>query len=344
MNSLKRTPATAPATGNPLADQLARRLETRKACVVVVGLGYVGLPLARGVLAAAGSAVLGFDTDANKVQTPATTAKATSGTSTPSPRARTPPASAKIRGHRRLRARYRRSRRDPDLRPHAAGRVPRARPRVHRKHSSGPIDRRTPAPRPGCRPGSTTYPGTTRRRCMRAAARESVRAARRNRLLHVAYSPEREDPGNRAFRHPSAFPKSSAVSKRIQHSDSPVALYAAWSKVVEVSSSRGRRGVQDPRKYLSRDQHRPGERAEDAVRPRWGIDVWEVIEAAKTKPFGFQAFYPGPGLGGHCIPIDPFYLTWVARQYGSTRDSSNWPARSTPRCPQYVVDRGSSRR
>ena len=51
---------------------------------------------------------------------------------------------------------------------------------------------------------------------------------------------------------------------------------------------------------------------------RMGIDVWEVIEAAKTKPFGFQAFYPGPGLGGHCIPIDPFYLTWVARKYGLT--------------------------
>ena len=65
---------------------------------------------------------------------------------------------------------------------------------------------------------------------------------------------------------------------------------------------------------------------------RMGIDVWEVIDAAKTKPFGFQAFYPGPGLGGHCIPIDPFYLTWLARKHGMTRGSSSWPARSTPAC------------
>ncbi len=66
---------------------------------------------------------------------------------------------------------------------------------------------------------------------------------------------------------------------------------------------------------------------------RMGIDVWEVIEAAKTKPFGFQAFYPGPGLGGHCIPIDPFYLTWEARQLRhAPRGSSSWPARSTPPC------------
>ena len=65
---------------------------------------------------------------------------------------------------------------------------------------------------------------------------------------------------------------------------------------------------------------------------RMGIDVWEVIEAAKTKPFGFQAFYPGPGLGGHCIPIDPFYLTWAARRTACTPGSSSWPVRSTRRC------------
>ena len=64
-----------------------------------------------------------------------------------------------------------------------------------------------------------------------------------------------------------------------------------------------------------------------------GIDVWEVIDAAKTKPFGFMPFYPGPGLGGHCIPIDPFYLTWKAREYERARPaSSSWRARSTCRC------------
>jgi UDP-N-acetyl-D-glucosamine dehydrogenase len=62
------------------------------------------------------------------------------------------------------------------------------------------------------------------------------------------------------------------------------------------------------------------------------IDVWEVIDAAKTKPFGFMPFYPGPGLGGHCIPIDPFYLSWKARQNGFDAGSSSWPVTSTPRC------------
>ena len=63
------------------------------------------------------------------------------------------------------------------------------------------------------------------------------------------------------------------------------------------------------------------------------IDVWEVIDAAKTKPFGFMPFYPGPGLGGHCIPIDPFYLSWKARQTGFEAGSSSWPGTSTARCP-----------
>jgi len=65
---------------------------------------------------------------------------------------------------------------------------------------------------------------------------------------------------------------------------------------------------------------------------RMNIDVWEIIDAAATKPFGFMPFYPGPGLGGHCIPIDPFYLSWKTRQAGSKRGSSSWRATSTRRC------------
>ena len=72
---------------------------------------------------------------------------------------------------------------------------------------------------------------------------------------------------------------------------------------------------------------------------RMGIDVWEVIDAAKTKPFGFQAFYPGPGLGGHCIPIDPFYLTWVARQYGLTTRFIELAGEVNTAMPGYVVSR-----
>jgi UDP-N-acetyl-D-glucosamine dehydrogenase len=72
---------------------------------------------------------------------------------------------------------------------------------------------------------------------------------------------------------------------------------------------------------------------------RMGIDVWEVIDAAKTKPFGFQAFYPGPGLGGHCIPIDPFYLTWVARQYGSSTRFIELAGEVNTAMPAYVVSK-----
>jgi UDP-N-acetyl-D-glucosamine dehydrogenase len=72
---------------------------------------------------------------------------------------------------------------------------------------------------------------------------------------------------------------------------------------------------------------------------RMGINVWEVIEAAKTKPFGFQAFYPGPGLGGHCIPIDPFYLTWVARKYGLTTRFIELAGQINTAMPAYVVNR-----
>ena len=72
---------------------------------------------------------------------------------------------------------------------------------------------------------------------------------------------------------------------------------------------------------------------------RMGIDVWEVIEAAKTKPFGFQAFYPGPGLGGHCIPIDPFYLTWVARKHGLTTRFIELAGEINTSMPAYVVSK-----
>ena len=70
-----------------------------------------------------------------------------------------------------------------------------------------------------------------------------------------------------------------------------------------------------------------------------GIDVWEVIDAARTKPFGFQAFYPGPGLGGHCIPIDPFYLSWLARQHGVEREFIELAGEVNTRMPEYVVER-----
>jgi UDP-N-acetyl-D-glucosamine dehydrogenase len=96
--------------------------------------------------------------------------------------------------------------------------------------------------------------------------------------------------------------------------------------------------MQNPREYVPGREYRPCQRAASSLRPH-GIDVWEVIGVAKTKPFGFHAFYPGPGLGGHCIPIDPFYLTWIARKYGMTMRFIELAGEINTAMPTYVVDR-----
>ena len=150
--------------------------------------------------------------------------------------------------------------------------------------------------------------------------------------FHLAFSPEREDPGNPAS-------KVAEVSKVVGGLtpaclEKAVELYGrAIKTVVPVSSCR----VAEATKLLENIFRSVNIALVNELKLVYGamdIDVWEVIEAAKTKPFGFMAFYPGPGLGGHCIPIDPFYLTWKAREFERrTRGSSSWRARSTPPCP-----------
>src|SRR5262249_28044486 len=162
---------------------------------------------------------------------------------------------------------------------------------------------------------STTYPGTTRDVLIPILEASGLKAGRD---FFVAYSPEREDPGNPAFctrTIPKVVGGLDAVSR-----DLAVALYEpVVESVVPVSGVE----VAEACKILENTYRAVNIALVNELKvvfERMGIDVWEVIEAAKTKPFGFQAFYPGPGLGGHCIPIDPFYLTWVARKYGvSTR-------------------------
>jgi UDP-N-acetyl-D-glucosamine dehydrogenase len=130
----------------------------------------------------------------------------------------------------------------------------------------------------------------------------------------LAFSPEREDPGNKQF-------KTVQIPKVIGGVNGPSALAAqllygkTFEKVVLVSSTR----AAEMTKLLENIYRSVNIALVNELKClclRMGIDIWEVIEAAKTKPFGFTAFYPGPGLGGHCIPIDPFYLTWKAREYG----------------------------
>jgi len=155
---------------------------------------------------------------------------------------------------------------------------------------------------------STTYPGTTEDEMYPILAKTGLKEGVD---FFLGYSPEREDPGNPSF-DTGSIPK--VVSAMSPGGLSLVnALYSTIVRTVVVSSPK----VAESSKILENTYRAVNIALVNELKvvlARLGIDVWEVIEAAKTKPFGFQAFYPGPGLGGHCIPIDPFYLTWKARE------------------------------
>jgi UDP-N-acetyl-D-glucosamine dehydrogenase len=181
---------------------------------------------------------------------------------------------------------------------------------------------------------STTYPGTTRD-VLRPELESGGLEAGRD--FFLAYSPEREDPGNP--RHSAAsIPKvvggwdetSGALAR---------ALYgAAVPEVVAVSTCE----VAEACKILENTYRAVNIALVNELKlvfERMKIDVWEVIDAARTKPFGFQAFYPGPGLGGHCIPIDPYYLTWIARSYGIHTRFIELAGEVNTAMPHHVIER-----
>jgi UDP-N-acetyl-D-glucosamine dehydrogenase len=151
----------------------------------------------------------------------------------------------------------------------------------------------------------------------------------------VAFSPEREDPGN-AKHSVTSIPK---VVGGLDEAggDAACALYGCVvPKVVRVSTPE----IAEACKILENTYRAINIALVNEMKmlyDRMGIDVWEVIEAAKTKPFGFQAFYPGPGLGGHCIPLDPFYLSWIARQYGFNTRFIELAGEVNTAMPAYVV-------
>lgn len=157
---------------------------------------------------------------------------------------------------------------------------------------------------------STTYPGTTDVDMRRILEGSGLKAGVD---FHLAYSPEREDPNNGSFS-TATIPK--VVGGYTEAClDAAKALYdTIVARTVPVSSTR----VAETAKLLENIYRAVNIALVNELKGlfgKMGIDIWEVIEASRTKPFGFQAFYPGPGLGGHCIPIDPFYLTWKAREY-----------------------------
>jgi UDP-N-acetyl-D-glucosamine dehydrogenase len=317
----------APRT-TPLADELAARIELRAARVAVVGLGYVGLPLAE-TFAWAGYPVLGFDIDPGKV---ATLLRGESYIGHICPER-----VAELVGTGRFDATCDPARfveadaiiicvptplgeaREPDL---------------------SYIVKTARTLRPVLRAGqlvvleSTTYPGTTEE-VLRPILEES--GLRAGKDFFLAYSPEREDPGNRDFATrniPKVVGGLDEASGRLA-----AALYEpVVDGVVPVSGPR----VAEACKILENTYRCVNIALVNELKGVFagmGIDIWEVIEAAKTKPFGFQAFYPGPGLGGHCIPIDPFYLTWAARRRGLNTRFIELAGEINTAMPQYVVDR-----
>jgi len=179
---------------------------------------------------------------------------------------------------------------------------------------------------------STTYPGTTRDVMLPILEKSGLKVGKD---FYVAYSPEREDPGNPNFsaeKIPKVVGGIDALSCRLA-----CALYShAVVDAIPVSSCEAAEACKIVENtYRSVNIAMVNELK--MLFDRIGIDVWEVIDAAKTKPFGFQAFYPGPGLGGHCIPIDPFYLSWVARRVGMATRFIELAGEVNMSMPQYVI-------
>jgi len=181
---------------------------------------------------------------------------------------------------------------------------------------------------------STTYPGTTREILLPGLAEKFGEAGRD---FFLAYSPEREDPGNPVFTTEKIPKVVGGITEACR--ECAVALYGeVIEKVVPVSSTE----VAEFTKLLENIYRSINIALVNELKVlamRMGIDIWEVIDAAATKPFGYHPFYPGPGLGGHCIPIDPFYLSWKARQYDFSNRFIQLSGEINTSMPEFVVSR-----
>src|SRR5262245_15674588 len=306
---------------------LLARVQNKTATVGIIGLGYVGLPLAR-AFATAGFRVLGFDIDSLKVD------KLNAGKSFIKQIPDSTVAEMRARGFEATDRFDRLNEPDAILicvpTPLTEAREPDL---TYVVNSANAISSRL-------RRGqlvileSTTYPSTTRGVMLPVLERTGLVASKD---FFVAFSPEREDPGNPTHS-VSHIPK--VVGGLDDASgDIACALYSAIvPKVVRVSTPE----VAEACKILENTYRAINIALVNEMKvlyDRMGIDVWEVIDAAKTKPFGFQAFYPGPGLGGHCIPLDPFYLSWIARHYGMTTRFIELAGEINTAMPAYVITR-----
>ena len=319
---------TAEITETSLLDRFLEAIESRTLQVGVIGLGYVGLPLVL-LFEEQGFPVIGFDVDPQKAK--ALNAGKTYIRHIGEERIQKAFSSDKVEATTNF-DRLREcdaiiicvptplgKHREPDL-------------KYIRVTAETIADR--------LRPGqlivleSTTYPGTTREELL---TRFEATGLACGKDYFLAFSPEREDPGNERF-------NTKTIPKVVGGTDAPSlraakALYGSViDTVVPVSSPE----VAESSKLLEnifRAVNIALVNEMKVVFERMGVDVWEVIEAAKTKPFGFMAFYPGPGLGGHCIPLDPFYLTWKAAEYGTWARFIELAGEINTNMPRYVVDR-----
>jgi len=311
----------------PSVTEFHARLTAREACIGVIGLGYVGLPLCMAI-ANSGSRVLGFDVDPEKV-------------------------ACLTEGHS-----YITHISDDEVRDltrtglFAAtddfARLPEADVILicvptplsdHREPDLGAVENTAHKIARHLRPGqlvileSTSYPGTSEEVVRPVLEATGLKSGTD---FFIAYSPEREDPGSPSFttsRIPKVVggdgPDAAALANAFYSSfvvqTVPVSTMAT-AEAVKITENIFRAvniALVNELKVIYRDM---------------GVDIWEVIEAAKTKPFGFMPFYPGPGLGGHCVPIDPFYLTWKAREFGTYTRFIELAGEINSAMPDYVIN------
>ncbi|MCX6121333.1 MAG: nucleotide sugar dehydrogenase [Ignavibacteriales bacterium] len=181
---------------------------------------------------------------------------------------------------------------------------------------------------------SSTYPGTTEEVVVPILEKSGLRV---DRDFYVGYSPEREDPNNRDYR-TETIPKVVGATSLDGLAVAEKIYQQIVVKTVPVSSTR----VAEATKLMENIFRSVNIALVNELKVtfmKMGIDIWEVIDAAKTKPFGYMPFYPGPGLGGHCIPIDPFYLTWKAREYGVNTRFIELAGEINTSMPDFVVSR-----
>ena len=317
-------------------DALMDRMRRREARIGIVGMGYVGLPLAL-LFSEQGFAVTGFDIETGKVEA------LNRGESY----------IVRIDAAEIRKAQTKGFRATTDY-AEAAGMdamilcVPTPLNEYHEpdlSYVTGTVDALAPhvVPNQLIVLESTTYPGTTEEVVaprLEAGNRRGLRIARDGQAggncLHLAFSPEREDPGNDTIARadiPKVVGGCSMATRELG-----MALYGSiFHRVVPVSSP----AVAEMTKLLENIYRCVNIALVNELKQlamRMGIDIHEVIEAAKTKPFGFQAFYPGPGLGGHCIPIDPFYLSWKAKQFDFRTRFIELAGEVNTAMPYFVID------